>query len=487
MGDDDGHVAMKEPLSRRDLLRRGLVAAGSMATGGALAGCSSRPAAGRHAPASTTTSSLQRRQPRSYRWPAPVARRRPDSLPFPGRPAGTESMPEIEHIVVLMMENHSFDNYLGMLRRGDGFAFDASGRPTDWNPTGDGQRQHVFLMPNDCQLEGKPSQDWEASHVQYANGTNRGFVKSASGPVAMGYWDGTRLPFYYSLASTFPLGDRWFCSLLGQTFPNRRYLTAATSAGMVDDIVSQIPARPANGTIFDRLDQHGISWRDYYSPKSVPTVDVWYSDPARQSPGVVHVDGFFRDAAAGRLPAFCIVEPDYSDESEENPQDVALGEAFAAKVVDAVLHGPRWSSTLLVWTYDEHGGYYDHVPPPPALAPDSIKPLSPVQPGGEPAYDGFERYGFRVPAVVVSPFARRDHVSHVVHDHTSILAMVERKWNLPAMTFRDANAADLTDFLDLSRRHFAEPPDLATPAHPLPACVPGQPGAIPPPGSVTSN
>lgn len=466
-------------LSRRDLLRGGLALAGAAAAG-SLAGCGG---------ATTTTGAARSSSTHAYRWPTPVARRKPDSLFFPGRAAGTDTMPEIDHIVVLMMENHSYDNVLGMLGRGDGFTLDAKGKPTNWNPTADGRRQLAFLMPNDCQLDGKPTQEWKAAHEQYDGGTNMGFVTSASGPVAMGYLDGSRMPFSYSMARTFAVCDRWFCSVLGQTYPNRRYLTAATSAGMVDDVIAQVLAKPANGTIFDRLDQYGISWRDYYFKgvdDSLPTVDVWFEDPSRSSPNVVSIDEFFTDAASGSLPGFSIVDPNFDTGSEEDPQDVGVGEVFAAKVVDAVLHGPAWSKTLLVWTYDEHGGYYDHVPPPPALAPDDIAPMSPVGPGGEPAYDGFRRYGFRVPAAVVSPYARKGHVTHTIHDHTSILAMVERKWNLPALTYRDANAADLTDFLDLSRPSFREPPKLAAPAPTTsgPArCTPGHAGTIPPAGT----
>ena len=389
-------------------------------------------------------------------------------------------MPELEHIVVLMMENHSYDNYLGMLGRGDGFSLDRSGAPTNWNPTASGAHLRAFHMPDDCQLVGRPTQEWEAAHEQYAGGTNRGFARSKSGPVAMGYFDERDIPFYYSLATTFPLADRWFCSVLGQTFPNRRYLTAATSAGMVDDEESQLMMRPPNGTIFDRLEHHGVSWRDYYHLDSSPTVEVWLGDPSAQSANVVAVEHFFEDARRGRLPGFCIVDPNYASGSEEDPQDIATGEAFAARVIEAVMHGPAWSRTLLVWTYDEHGGYYDHVPPPPAPAPDGIGPLAPVGPGGEPAYDGFHRYGFRVPAVVVSPYARRDHVSHVVHDHTSILAMVERKWNLPALTHRDANATDLFDLVDLTKASFIDPPRLEPPSTPAGICTPGHPGPIPP-------
>jgi phospholipase C len=462
-------------LTRRQLLERGLFAAGAMicldaAAADAAAGAAmAAPARGHH-----------------Y-WSPPIAHRRPDSLPFPHRPAGTDTLPEIEHIVVLMMENHSYDNYLGMLGRGDGFTLGHDGRPTNWNPTSDGRRQVAFLMPNDCQMDGKPSQEWKASHEQYAGGSNQGFVTSPSGPVAMGYWDETRLPFYYSLATTFPVADRWFCSLLGQTYPNRRYLTAATSAGMVDDVIAQVVAKPPNGTIFERLEHYGITWRDYYHVRSLPTVDVWFDDPSAHSPNVQPVDRFFTDASAGTLPGFCIVDPDFGNGSEENPQDIAVGEAFSAQVVNAVMQGPGWHKTLLVWTYDEHGGYYDHVPPPPALAPDPIQPKAPVGPEGEPAYDGFRRYGFRVPAAVVSPYARRRHVTHTIHDHTSILAMVERKWNLPALTCRDANAADLTDFLDLRRPAFETPPVLAAPAAAAQACAPGDAGSIPPPGTVVPS
>jgi phospholipase C len=147
--------------------------------------------------------------------------------------------------------------------------------------------------------------------------------------------------------------------------------------------------------------------------------------------------------------------------------------------------GPGWPRTLLVWLYDEHGGYYDHVPPPPAVLPDDIPPDITVPPDEPGAYD---RYGFRVPAVVVSPYARRDHVSHVVRDHTAVLGFIERKWNLPALTFRDANADDLMDCLDF--RHppaFLEPPTLPDPglATNPSSCTPGDAGTIPPPGAVT--
>jgi phospholipase C len=410
--------------------------------------------------------------------------------PFPGQPEGTNALPQIDHILVLMMENHTYDNYLGMLGRGrgerprgDGFTIGSDGRPTAANPAPNGSVQHAFRMPTTCQLPGVPSQAWAQAHIQFNGGRNDGFVRSASGPVAMGYWTGEDLPWAYSLATTFPVADRWFAPALGQTQPNRRYLLAATSVGMVDDVLPEnlVPA-PA-GTIFDRLDAHQIPWRNYYS-STPPTSYLFLGEAIEDHSSVVPIAQFFADAKTGNLPGFAIIDPDFGHSSEENPQNIVHGEVFAASIVQAVMQSPAWPRTLLVWTFDEGGGYYDHVPPPPAVAPDDTGPLWPAT-----AYDGFARYGFRVPAVVISPWSQPDHVTSVVHDHTSILAMIERKWNLPAMTHRDAAAADLSDFLNLDFPAFAEPPTLAQPlAGPAQlACEKTGPGQIPPPGSVTPS
>ena len=419
-------------------------------------------------------------------WPASAAEpkplRQPGSLPHPRLPPGTETLPQIDHIVVAMMENHSYDNYLGMLRRGDGFPLDRRGQPTAANPDGAGNLVRAFRMPSTCQLERAPGQNWNASHIQYDHGRNDGFVR-ASGPVAMGYWTKEDLPFYYALASTFPVCDRWFGSCLGQTYPNRRFLLAGTAHGLVSTDVSKILApSPPNGLILDRLNAHGISWRNYYT--DLPGTGLYRSPVDNNRGNLVTIEQFYADAAAGRLPSFSLVDPGFdNEESEENDANIQLGESFMSRVVNAVMHGPAWSKSLLIWLYDEHGGYYDHVPPPAAVKPDDIPPdihVPPDEPGG------YDRYGFRVPAVIVSPYARRNHVSHVVHDHTSILKLVETKWNLPALTFRDANADNLLDSLDLRHPSFREPPTLPEPggtSHPS-ACTPGEPGAIPPPGAV---
>jgi phospholipase C len=386
-----------------------------------------------------------------------------------------------------MMENHSYDNKLGMLRRpgADGFRIGRDGQPLATNPYANGDIQHAFRMPTTCQLTGFPSQNWTDSHTQFDGGRNDGFVESGSGPVSMGYWEQADQPFYYSMASVFPIADRYFCSVLGQTYPNRRYLISATSLGMINDTLPALTDYPANGTIFDKVAAAGLTWRDYFS--TLPTVEL-YPELYEKNVGtnVLPITQFFTDAAAGTLPNLALVEPNYDNQSEEDPQNVAVGEAFAAQVINAVMTGPGWGKTLLIWNYDEHGGYYDHVPPPPALPPDDIPP---AVTSGESAYNGFAQYGFRVPCAVVSPWARPRYVSHRVFDHTSVCALVQAKWNLPAMTYRDANAANMLDLLDLRFPAFLEPPKLAQPLLDTDpnalTCSTTGPGTIPPPGSVT--
>jgi phospholipase C len=406
----------------------------------------------------------------------------PGSRPRRDLPEGTDTLPQIEHVVVLMMENHSFDNYFGMLDPSVGFTLQ-DGAPTASCPDGMGHHIRAFHMPSGCQLDTGPSQAWDASHTAYADGRNDGFVL-ASGPVAMGYWTEADIPFYCGLARTFTLASRWFGSTLCQTYPNRRFLFAGTAAGIVTTELSSIAAPPPpNGTIFDRLDAHGITWRDYAS--DLTAIQILPALARRARENVATIEDFLRDAAAGTLPSVSLVDPPFVREgSEENPQDVRIGEQFAAQIVNAVMAGPGWPRTLLVWLYDEHGGYYDHVPPPDAILPDDIPPML----GEGHAPGAYDRYGFRVPAVVISPYAKPGYVSPVVRDHTAILKFIERKWNLGALTFRDATADDLSDCLDFDAPPaFLSPPVLPEPALASPTampCTPGMPGEIPPPDAI---
>ncbi len=402
-------------------------------------------------------------------WARPIAQIAaapgPGSLPFPGLPEGTPTMPQVEHIIVLMMENHTFDNFLGMLpnqvksrRKVDGLSVDKHGHVTNANPDTTGKMIRATRSPSPCQGDGV-SQSWKASHVSYNGGRNNGFVKGSTAQ-AMLYFDQKDLPFAYSLASTFPIGERYFSSVLAQTYPNRRFLFAGTANGNISTDSSTFSIPCPNGTIFDRLDAHQISWKSYY--ETVPSLLIipGVNNDQRTANNLKPITEFFSDCAAGTLPAVSYLDPQYEVQSQENPQDVQVGEHFMAHVVNAVMSSPAWPRTALIINYDEGGGYYDHVPPPKAVTPDDTAPI--LKPGDP--FATYNRYGFRVPMYVVSPWARKNYVSRVVQDHTSVLRFIERKFNLGAITRRDAAAADLTDYFDFKHAAFLHPPKLAKPA-----------------------
>ena len=416
--------------------------------------------------------------------------RRADSLPDPSKPEGTvsDALP-FDHIIVVMMENHSFDNILGGLSRAgqaaaDGLTFDSAGEALNSNPGVSGTPAEVRAFAFSSTAQGPHvSQTWNATHEQINDGRMDGFVRSAGATQPMGYYPPEVLPFAYSLARTFTVANRWFCSAPCMTIPNRRFLLAGTAYGAIaTDVPTLFDGSPPNGTIFDRLDAHGITWGNYFT--DVPATVVIPSIVAKHVRHLHGMDKFFADCAAGTLPSVSFVDPEAGvlaylgglveripllkgigarlatrGGSEEDPQDMSYGEAAAHRIVQAVLDSPAWPRTLLLYTYDEHGGYYDHVPPPPAVAPDSIPPK--LGPGDAPG--GYDMYGPRVPAVVVSPWSKPNAVTNVVHDHTSVLATIEAKWNLPALTDRDANAATVADFLDPGAPAFLEPPAIEEP------------------------
>ena len=174
-----------------------------------------------------------------------------------------------------MMENHSYDNRLGMLRRpdADGFRIGRNGLPAGRQPVS-GRRPAARVPDADDLPAQRPAEpELDRQPHQFDGGRNDGFVESGSGPVSMGYWDEPDQPFYYSLARRFPIADRYFCSVLGQTYPNRRYLISATSLGMINDTLPALTDYPANGTIFDKLDAAGVSWKDYFT--TLPTVELY--------------------------------------------------------------------------------------------------------------------------------------------------------------------------------------------------------------------
>ncbi len=349
--------------------------------------------------------------------------------PLPG-PAPLVLVPgttPIERVVVLMKENHAFDNYFGTFPGADGIP------PNVTLPDGSGGTVAPHWI-NGTSTPDLPH-DRPDMIAAYDNGRNDLFaaVAEASGAglgnVSVGYYDTRQLGAYWALAANFTLADRYFQSMMGPTIPNRLYSIAGQSGGLASDVV------PAGGiempTIFDQLQAHGISWRYYGDPslvsQPVPLYIPHIASNATMTANIVPLSHLFGDIASGSLPSVTYVDPkgelpSQLARSEHPPGDVTVGEAWTMSVVGALVASPMWSTTAVLITWDESGGFYDHVPP--------------------PQVDGWG-YGFRVPMIVVSPYAKRHFIDHEVMDHTSILRFIATNWNLPPLTPREANASNM--------------------------------------------
>ncbi len=351
----------------------------------------------------------------------------------------------IDHFVLLMQENRSFDHYLGRLPAAghpdvDGLPADAS------NPDAAGRPVAAFHADRFCIRD--VEHGWNPSHLQFDGGANDGFVvtNDPDGERAMGYLDEGDLPFYYALAKTFSIGDRFFCSVLGPTFPNRFYFLTGTSDGRVNNRLDVFTRR----SVFDLLREAGVTYKIYAS-------DVAFALLLGESQHPL--DEFFADLDAGTLPAVSYIDPRFfgpEENDEHPPANPQLGQQFVQRIYRALRASSAWPRSALIVTYDEHGGFYDHVPPEPACPPDDVPP----EIGPDDVQASFDRTGFRVPLFVVSPYSRPGHVSHEVYDLTSVLRLIEARWELPALTGRDANATPITDLFDFRRPRLLDPPPL---------------------------
>ncbi len=368
----------------------------------------------------------------------------------------------IDNIVVVMMENRSFDHLLQNLPAYGQPDVDVA-PPGTTNPDADGTPRPMYHLSEYCFDD--TSHGWTDVHTEWAAGAMTGFVVAnnhndalpADGKRAMGYYTDQDLPFLYGLASTFALADRNFSSVLGPTFPNREYLYAATSFGHIGNDIFQ----DEMPTLFQELAAANVDWRLYYS--DLPGPFIFFGTLSKYVNNTARVGTFFTDAQAGMLGQLDIVDAHLSDTGQYNrddfhpPGDVQEGQKFIADVVNAVMQSPQWPHAAVIITFDEHGGIYDHVPPPPACAPDAIAPITNPN---DNAPGSFDRLGVRVPLIVVSPYARPHFVSHAVYDHSSITRFIETRFRLPALTARDANADPLSDLFDFRHAAFAKPPAL---------------------------
>ncbi len=487
---------------------------------------------------------------------------------------------KVNHIIVIMQENHSFDNYFGALAYAPGSPYHGPGlfpdllglgcRPHDhqcvdglscvkksdgtlkcFNSNADDSGPKVAAF-HDSRRCVSPDLDhsWFGTHKEAnfldPNATlffspNNGFVlvndateqldngvENATEDQTMSFYNQDEIPFYYDLAKKFAIDDRYFASVLGPTFPNRSYLLAATSFGHLTTNDTFPPPggyKPITGTILDLLDQNQVTWADYFQDAPQAGTFRNFVPPAGPfDPHLLPLPFFFAQAAAGALPQVSFVDPNFGltgiarENDEHPPTDIQRGQAFVSQVINTVRNSPIWKDSIILVMYDEHGGFYDHVQPPRAAQgfarnPDGISPgqcadlsnpPASLQPGGGaecaanpfsttdttvkdaeqlcPAFAldptgpfpkscaNFDQYGLRVPFIAISPFSKPNYVSHTIGDHTSVLALIEKRFlsvngdkdgdrdDRLHLTKRDKSASTLEDLFD-----FDSAPSLNTP------------------------
>jgi len=395
-----------------------------------------------------------------------AARQRRAHLPSP------RNLP-IDTFVVLMMENRSFDHYLGWLPGADGHQ--AGLRFTDDS----GQSFETRRLAPDFQGCGHPDPDhsWDGGRTQLNGGACDGFLRSGDNDVfSISYYAEDDLGFIGHAAKAFTAFDRFHCSLMGSTLPNREYMWAAQSYGNVDNALppqTQYTTGFPDTTIFAALDKAGVSNRYFFN--DVPISALWGASRLAASGPIAE---YYARAASGTLPHVSYVDPNFGGSSGEEPGlsgdehphgDVRTGQAFMADVVHAFMESPQWERGALFIVYDEWGGFFDHVRPP--RVPDDRN-------DGDVNKD-FGLMGFRIPAIAVSPWVRRGHVAHSTYGFESILKLIEYRFGLAPLTRRDAHAGNIGRSFAWASKPTLEVPDLPRPEHVVSTPCPGaQPGGI---------
>jgi phospholipase C len=371
----------------------------------------------------------------------------------------------IDHIVFVCMENRSFDHYLGWLaEERPGTVGQQAGR-SYLDAKGNPQSTHRLKVRQGCGFD-DPDHSYDGGRVQFNNGACDGFAKTTPDTFPLGYYTRADLPFYggsqgkpglVDVATTF---DHWFCSILSSTYPNRYY----THAGRTERLDNAM-ATTAMPTIWDQLAAADVSANYYFS--DLPFLALWGD---KYVPISRHIEDFFAQAASGTLPSFSYLDPfflgeDQGGSNDDHPHaDIWRGQAFVSLVAQAIVNSPQWSKTALVVTYDEWGGFFDHVPPP--SLPDD-PPVYVKDANGKLVRDfDHNQAGFRVPSFVLSPYARRGAVQGEVSgthwDHTSMLKFAQWRWGLSHLSPRVDAAANIADALD-----FTTPPDTSVPDLPI--------------------
>jgi phospholipase C len=368
----------------------------------------------------------------------------------------------IDHVIVIMQENRSFDNYLGRLvAQGYYKEGEVDVPPAGWSNL-DSKGTKVEPHPDDEYCYGV-NHGWDDMHDDWDEGKNDHFVTNnePNGQRTFFYEDDTVIPFYYALANQYAIGDRYFASVMTSTWPNRMFMMAATSFGIGDNSFVEIKDPPL---LFTNLEAAGRTWKDYTDGPHQTT--FFPSFGLREETVTEHLRNvrcdLMTDIANGTLPDVAYVMGDEIDDttlkhsSDEGPSALpGIGGAWVEGIIRALMASSSWKNTVVFITYDENGGMADHVPPAPACPPDDY---APHVKGGTPLKGAFDHTGFRVPFTVVSPWARKHFVSHQVYDHSSVVRFIEARFGLPALSARDANAATPMEMFD-----FKSTPDLNPP------------------------
>jgi phospholipase C len=352
-------------------------------------------------------------------------------------PPAPEPLHSVRRHVIVMMENRSFDHYFGSLSLDEGRSEVNGLGPGMTNPDAAGALVASFALDRDC-LE-DPPHGWSSSHAQFAEGANDGFVRihhdglSEVAREVMGYYGRRDLPVYYALADDNALCQAWHASVMGPTWPNRFYSACGTSDGWTSNDFDAVPF--PRKSIFKQLDEAGISWKIYFS--EIPFQALIDDVKAFGDDGhVVFIEEFYRDCAEGTLPEVAWIEPGYTFNDDHPPHAIALGQVFIGTLYKALAESPQWGESLMIVDYDEHGGFYDHVAPP--------------KTEDDHAEQGFDQLGFRIPALVLGPYAKVGVVD-TQYDHTSVLKQLQVRYGLEPLTRRNEVANDLSDCLDWER------------------------------------
>jgi phospholipase C len=452
---------------------------------------------------------------------------------------GGATISSINHVIILVQENLSLENYLGALRQywaQNGITDQSFDGLPQFNPTAGAAplqgpapsnascnpsspspgtcipdptnlvtsfHLHTVCTENTSPFWNESHNDWNYNdNVGNGPAANNGFVFTAaydgravayfdtSGTRAMGYYDGSDLNFLYYMASNFATSDRWFHPAMSRTNINREYLLGATSGGYAYPNGTSAADTPQlkSKTIFEALQNAGITWKIYVNPVGTGCAGPPYQASclmlssylsnftyaqtvvSQYPQNIQPIAQYFTDLQNGTLPQVSEIEPASDAGLDEHGTDtdgpgainIQTGDAYVESLINPLMSSSSWSTSALFWTYDEAGGLYDHVSPQQMPSPDGIAPVD-LQPGDictttTGPICNFTWTGYRVPLVVVSPYAKKNYVDHSVADYTAILKFIETRWNLPALSARDAAQIDMTQFFNFSNPPWMTPP-----------------------------